>query len=181
VLGLEKIVAGAKLRGVAGTAVVEVVRVEWIGLDALNVVYRDNDGPAEVLLFREAEPRLELVQATRAFSFDGDGEAFRIASEAQRVRLAHHFETMKPITTVPHRKDFDVWRSGLTAEEIADEKAAKYSEQTAAMCFGLFVWEVFMEQQAARFDRDYYGRFTRPCVTGNTDLAANFVVFWGDR
>jgi hypothetical protein len=65
-LGLESIVAGARLRGVAGPAVVEVVRVEWIGPDALNVVYRSTDGPAEVLLFRDAEPRLELVQASRA-------------------------------------------------------------------------------------------------------------------
>ena len=91
-LGLEKIVAGAKVRGVAGPTTVEVVRVEWIGSDALNVVYRGADGPAEVLLFRDAEPRLELVQATRAFSFDGDGEAFRIGSEAQRIRLAHLFD-----------------------------------------------------------------------------------------
>ena len=89
---LEHVVAGAKLRGVAGSAVVEVVRAEWIGSDALNVVYRGADGPAEVLLFRDAEPRLELVQASRAFSFDGDGEAFRIASEAQRIRLAHLFD-----------------------------------------------------------------------------------------
>jgi hypothetical protein len=91
-LGLESIVAGAKIRGVAGPAVVEVVRVEWIGSDALNVVYRGSNGPSEVLLYREAEPRLELVHATRAFSFDGDGEAFRIASEAQRIRLAHLFD-----------------------------------------------------------------------------------------
>ena len=75
-LTLDRVVAGAKIRGVAGPAVVEVVRVEWIGSDALNVVYRSNDGPAEVLLYREAEPRLELVQADRTFSFDGDGEAF---------------------------------------------------------------------------------------------------------
>jgi len=32
------------------------------------------------------------VQSSRAFSFDGDGEAFRIASEAQRIRLAHLFD-----------------------------------------------------------------------------------------
>jgi hypothetical protein len=69
-LGLEKIIAGAKLRGIAGPAVVDVIRVEWIGSDALNVVYRGTDGPAEVLVFREAEPRLELVQASRKFSFD---------------------------------------------------------------------------------------------------------------
>ena len=91
-LALDKVVAGAKIRGLAGPAVVEVVRVEWIGSDALNVVYRSNDGPAEVLLYREAEPRLELVVANRAFSFDGDGEAFRLASEALRIRLAHLFD-----------------------------------------------------------------------------------------
>jgi hypothetical protein len=44
------------------------------------------------LLSREAEPRLELVQADRAFSFDGDGEVFRVASEAQRIRLANLFD-----------------------------------------------------------------------------------------
>ncbi len=91
-LRLENVAAGARIRGVAGAAVVEVVRVEWIGLEALNVVYRGADGPAEILLFRDAEPRLELLQATRAFSFDGDGESFRIASEAQRIRLAHLFD-----------------------------------------------------------------------------------------
>src|SRR5262249_43908424 len=85
-LGLEKIVAGAKLRAVAGPTVVDVVRVEWIGSDALNVVYCGMDGPAEMLAFCDAEPRLELVQASRAFSLDGDGEAFRIASQAQRIR-----------------------------------------------------------------------------------------------
>jgi hypothetical protein len=58
----------------------------------LNVVYSGSNGPAEVLLYRDAEPRLELVKASRAFSFDGDGETFRIASEAQRIRLAHLFD-----------------------------------------------------------------------------------------
>jgi hypothetical protein len=66
--------------------------VEWIGSDALNVVYRGSDGPAEVLVFRDVEPRLEPVQQGRVFSFDGDGEAFRIASEAHRIRLAHLFD-----------------------------------------------------------------------------------------
>src|ERR1700730_14063606 len=91
-LSLDQVIAGAKVRGLAGTAPVEVLRTEWIGANALNVVYRGADGPAEVVLFRDAEPRLELVQASRAFSFDGDGEAFRIASEAQRIRLAHLFD-----------------------------------------------------------------------------------------
>lgn len=91
-LSLNQVIAGAKVRGLAGASPVEIVRTEWIGSDALNVVYRGPDGPAEVLLFRDVEPRLELVQESRAFSFDGDGEAYRIASEAQRIRLAHLFD-----------------------------------------------------------------------------------------
>src|ERR1700730_18633447 len=91
-LSLDKVIAGAKVRGLAGAVPVEGVRTEWIGADALTVGYRGAEGPAELLLFRDAEPRLELVQASRAFSFDGDGEAFRIASEAQRIRLAHLFD-----------------------------------------------------------------------------------------
>ena len=54
---------GQSSAGWTALAVVEVVRVEWIGSDALNVVYRSNDGPAEVLLYREAEPRLELIRS----------------------------------------------------------------------------------------------------------------------
>jgi hypothetical protein len=50
------------------------------------------DGPGEVVLFRDNEPRLELLQATRAFGFDGDAEAFKIASEALRIRLAYLFD-----------------------------------------------------------------------------------------
>jgi hypothetical protein len=38
------------------------VRVEWIGSDALNVVYRGANG-VEVLLYRDSEPTLELLQA----------------------------------------------------------------------------------------------------------------------
>ena len=91
-LVLENIVAGARIRGLAGPAAVDVVRVEWVGSDAINVIYRAGGTPAEVVLFRDDEARLELLQPTRAFSFDGDGEAFRIASEAQRIRLAHLFD-----------------------------------------------------------------------------------------
>jgi hypothetical protein len=103
-----------------------------------------------------------------------------------------NFETMSPISTVPHRKDFDFWRSKLTQIEIAEikaainatihgteiqtsswmpgsdwsdtayqpiyEKAANYSQRNAALCFGLFVWEVFMERPetwfTGRFEKD---------------------------
>ena len=38
------------------------------------------------------------------------------------------------------------------------EKAARYSEEAAARCFGLMVWEVFMERDekwtSGRFEKD---------------------------
>jgi hypothetical protein len=56
------------------------VRVEWIGSDALNVVYRSGHGPAEVLLYSDAGRvglrrgacmQFELVTADgRLFGFD---------------------------------------------------------------------------------------------------------------
>ena len=62
-LGLEKIVAGAKLRGLAGAVPVEVVRVEWIGADALNVVYliADDVGLGKTLSMAAAALVLSLL------------------------------------------------------------------------------------------------------------------------
>jgi hypothetical protein len=89
---LESIVPGAKVRGLDGSRTVEVVSVEWFGDAALSVTFRGENGPSEVVVYRDDENRLELAEAGRAFSFDGDGETFRIASEAQRIRLAHLFD-----------------------------------------------------------------------------------------
>jgi hypothetical protein len=72
-LSLDKVVAGAKVRGLAGAVPVEIVRTEWIGSDALNVVYRGADGPAELLLFRDAERRLSLgLPISRDFPLRAD-------------------------------------------------------------------------------------------------------------
>ena len=47
---------------------------------------------ANELLYRHDEPRLEVVEQGRPWSFDGDGALFRLVSEAQRIRLAHLFD-----------------------------------------------------------------------------------------
>ncbi len=38
------------------------------------------------------EARIEVVEVGRSWSFDGDGELFRLVSEAHRIRLAHLFD-----------------------------------------------------------------------------------------
>jgi hypothetical protein len=59
-LPLDQVIAGAEVRGLAGATPVEVLCTEWIGSDALNVVYRGADGPAEVLLFATPSRGLSL-------------------------------------------------------------------------------------------------------------------------
>ena len=51
---------------------------------------------------------LEQVTPGRAFAFSGDGESFRLASEANRIRLAHLFDPYLAVETsridaLPHQ------------------------------------------------------------------------------
>jgi len=70
---LEDIKNGSILRGVVPIQSVEVVSVEWIGQQAVNLVYRISGGNvAETTLYRDDEARIELEQRGRAWSFDAD-------------------------------------------------------------------------------------------------------------
>lgn len=60
------------------------------------------------MLYRHDEPRLEIVEIGRPWSFDGDGEAFRLVSEAHRIRHAHLFDPVLAVHTslidpLPHQ------------------------------------------------------------------------------
>ena len=106
---LEDIKNGAMVGGIAPNQPVEVVSVEWIGDQAINVVYRDpNSSVSETILYRDDEHRLELVQSGRLWSFDADGAMLRLATEANRIKLAHYFDPYLAIHTslvepLPHQ------------------------------------------------------------------------------
>ena len=60
------------------------------------------------LVYRNEEPSLEVVEAGRLWSFDGDGALLRLVSEAYRIRLAHLFDPYLAIHTsridpLPHQ------------------------------------------------------------------------------
>jgi len=87
---LEDLQPNAYVRGILPDGLVSVVSVQWFGSDALELTYKTPAGKvASELLYRHDEPRLELVEKGRPWSFDGDGDLFRLVSEAQRIRLAH--------------------------------------------------------------------------------------------
>ena len=106
---LEDLQPGASVRGILPDALVSVVNVQWHGSDALTLVYRGPNGRvADEILYRHDEPRLEVVEAGRPWSFDGDGALFRLVSEAHRIRLAHLFDPVLAVHTslvdpLPHQ------------------------------------------------------------------------------
>lgn len=106
---LEELQPNAAVRGIRPNSAVTVVSTQWHGSDALTLVYRDSGGRvADEILYRHDEPRLEVVEAGRPWSFDGDGHLFRLVSEAHRIRLAHLFDPVLAVHTsqvdpLPHQ------------------------------------------------------------------------------
>ncbi len=106
---LEQLKPNAAIRGILPDALVTVVNVQWFGSEALELTYKTAAGKvANELLYRHDEPRLELVEQGRPWSFDGDGALFRLVSEAHRIRLAHLFDPMLAVHTsvvdpLPHQ------------------------------------------------------------------------------
>lgn len=106
---LEDLQPDAIVRGILADALATVISVTWHGSNALTLVYRAPDGRvADQILYRENEPRLEVVQVGRPWSFDGDGALFRLVAEAHRIRLAHLFDPVLAVHTclvdpLPHQ------------------------------------------------------------------------------
>ncbi len=97
---LEELRPNAAVRGILPDALVTVVNTNWFGSEALELTYKDPGGRvANVLLYRHDEPRLEIVEQGRPWSFDGDGGLFRLISEAHRIRLAHLFDPVLAVHT----------------------------------------------------------------------------------
>ena len=106
---LESITRGAAVQGILPDSLVTISDVRWIGTVAIEVTYKDAAGRlGNELLYRDREPTLEVVEAGRPWSFDGDGGLFRLLSEASRIRLAYFFDPWLAVHTplgepLPHQ------------------------------------------------------------------------------
>jgi superfamily II DNA or RNA helicase len=106
---LEELQPNAAIRGILPDSLVTVVTTQWFGSEALELTYKGPDGKvANQLLYRHDEPRLDVVEQGRPWSFDGDGARFRLVSEAHRIRLAHLFDPVLAVHTsivepLPHQ------------------------------------------------------------------------------
>jgi hypothetical protein len=106
---LEGFQPNASVKGILPDSFVTVVNVQWFGSEALELTYKDAGGrPANLLLYRHDELRLEIVEQGRPWSFDGDGSLLRLVSEAHRIRLAYLFDPVLAVHTslvdpLPHQ------------------------------------------------------------------------------
>jgi superfamily II DNA or RNA helicase len=106
---LEDLTPNASVRGILPDSLVTVVSVQWFGSEALELTYKTAAGRvANELLYRHDESRIEIVEAGRPWSFDGDGGLFRLVAEAHRIRLAHLFDPVLAVHTslvdpLPHQ------------------------------------------------------------------------------
>ena len=151
---LEEIAKGALVSGIEPGKVARVVGVDPLGDNAVTVVYRTDDGRlGERVLFRSNESELEIATAGRPWSFEADGEGFKLAAEAIRINLAHLFDPMMAVHTsnvepLPHQITA-VYESMLPRQPLrfvlADDPGAGKT-----IMAGLLIRELLMRADAAR-------------------------------
>ncbi|EWT02609.1 helicase [Intrasporangium oryzae NRRL B-24470] len=104
---LEDIASGAHVEGLGPTTAV-VLAVQWHGEDALEVTYKAASGLlGQRVVYRSDEPTLKPANVGGR-PFDASAADFKLAAEAQRIKLAGLFDPMLAVTTsdvqpLPHQ------------------------------------------------------------------------------
>lgn len=97
---LEELTAGTWVKGILPDALVTVIDAKWHGSAVVELTYKDVAGRLGTeLLYRDREAILEIAEAGRPWSFDGDGALFRLVPEAHRIRLAQLFDPVLAVHT----------------------------------------------------------------------------------
>ena len=97
---LEELKQNASVAGILPDSLVTIINIQWFGSDAVEITYKSVKGQvASEILYRSDESRLNIVERGRPWSFDGDGNLFRLVSEANRIRLAHLFDPILAVHT----------------------------------------------------------------------------------
>lgn len=106
---LEDLVAGVQVVGIIPDGSVSIIAVDRFGDDMVTITYKDaQEVLGQEVLERSQIEHLNLVDKSQAWSFTGDGDQFRLVSEAHRIRLAHLFDPMLAVSTslvepLPHQ------------------------------------------------------------------------------
>ena len=151
---IEEITQGSSLTGLEPSAVATVIAVLPIADGAVRVIYQTPDGTLkERLLGRTDEASIAVAISERPWSFDGDGEAFKLTVEAKRIDLAFLFDPMMAVHTsnvepLPHQITA-VYEAMLPRQPLrfvlADDPGAGKT-----IMAGLYIRELIMRADARR-------------------------------
>ena len=151
---IEEITSGSSLTGLEPSAVATVIAVIPIADGAVRVIYQTPDGTLkERLLGRADEETIAVATTERPWSFDGDGEAFKLTVEAKRIDLAFLFDPMMAVHTsnvepLPHQITA-VYEAMLPRQPLrfvlADDPGAGKT-----IMAGLYIRELIMRADARR-------------------------------
>ena len=151
---IESITSGLSLTGLDPTGIGSVIAVVPIAEGAVQVLYKTPDGAIkERLLNRGDESGISIATTERPWSFEGDGEAFKLTVEAKRIDLAFLFDPMMAVHTsnvepLPHQITA-VYESMLPRQPLrfvlADDPGAGKT-----IMAGLYIRELIMRADARR-------------------------------
>jgi superfamily II DNA or RNA helicase len=151
---LESIERGQALEGVEVDRIVEAIAIHPVSEDSFQLVYKLPDGSIkETLLDRSREEELAVATKETPWSFDGDGDAFKLTVEAKRIDFAFLFDPMMAVHTsnvepLPHQITA-VYESMLPRQPLrfvlADDPGAGKT-----IMAGLYIRELIMRADADR-------------------------------
>lgn len=151
---LNQIMTGQTLAGVEVNEIVTVVAAVAHGSEAVQLIYRTQNGTIkERLLGAADETQIQAATTERPFSFDGNGADFQLTCEAKRIDLAFLFDPMMAIHTsnvdpLPHQITA-VYESLLPRQPLrfvlADDPGAGKT-----IMAGLYIRELIMRADSHR-------------------------------
>ncbi len=153
-LKLKDLKTGLSLIGLEPSVIATIAAVVPIGDDSIQVFYRTPDGQTkERLLGRGDEENISIATAESPWSFDGDGESFKLAVEAKRIDLAFLFDPMMAV----HTSNIEPLPHQITAvyESMLDQQPLRFvlADDPGAgktIMAGLYIRELVMRADAQR-------------------------------
>ena len=122
---LEDLQPGTIVKGILPGKEVTVEAANWRPSNkAVGIIYKDAYGNSgNVLLYRADQSRLDVTPG-RPWHFDGDGDMFRLVSEARRIQLAHLFDPRLAV----HTSEVEPYPHQITAvyEEMLPRQPLRY-------------------------------------------------------
>ena len=151
---LEDIMPGIAITGLEPTDVCSIAAVVPLGDGAVQLIYKLPDGTLkDRLLNRVDEPNISIATSERPWSFEGNGDDFKLAVEAKRIDLAFLFDPMMAVHTsnvepLPHQITA-VYESMLPRQPLrfvlADDPGAGKT-----IMAGLYIRELIMRADSRR-------------------------------